>query len=364
MVAAKKSKILIIDEDPVNTMVLEEMLGKDHELSFASTEQDAVEMFRALRPDLIFLDITVQGSKGYDICRKLKSNPSFQFTKIILMSSKAMLKDRLYGYQAGADDYLPKPFDRDELLAKVKVFLRLKSVEEVDRVKDDLINVFSHETRTPLNAIIGFSKLLIETAPPGAEQREYAGIILESGISLLNLSNKTVLLSNLKKGGMTLNTIRTTPSELLEGALGKMTPSLKAKKIKLRREVERSVVLSVDLGLIGAALAYILDNAWKHSPEGGSVTVRSFKNAETGDYHIAVRDSGDGIPPERLGGLFDEFGVEDVGHHGRGHGLSLAIVKYIMEAHDGAVTAESAGDGTGAVFSLIFPGGAACPLSG
>jgi DNA-binding response OmpR family regulator len=147
----------------VNLLVIEEILSRNFNWAQASTTEQAVSLAASFKPDLVLIDLLVQDGSGYEICKTLRSNPKLKFTKIILVSTKALLKDRLSGYQAGADDYIARPFDPDELTAKAKVFIRLKSVEEVDRAKDDLINLFSHETRTPLNAIIGFAKLLAET---------------------------------------------------------------------------------------------------------------------------------------------------------------------------------------------------------
>ena len=351
----KKNRILIIDDDPVNILILEEILGRRYELLTASSEEEILTLTENFKPDLILLDIMMQSANGYDLCKQLKSNTKLKFTKIILVSSKALLKDRLIGYEAGADDYLSKPFDPEELLAKVSVFIRLKSVEEIDRVKDDLINVFSHETRTPLNAIIGFSKLLKSNEGLPDEEKEFASLILESGMSLLNLSNKAILLSNLRKENKELSISSARVSELVANAARKIPEKLKAKNIKYRDAVSRDVILSIDARLIETAILYVLDNAFKYSPEKTSVSIESSIEEETGRFLINVKDSGTGIAPGRLPTLFDEFGIEDVSHHGRGHGLSLSIVKCIMETHNGEVSVRNNSNPPGCTFSLVFP---------
>lgn len=351
----KKSKILIVDDDPMNTLILEEMLGDKYEYRVASSEQEAVVVCEEFKPDLILLDIMMQNANGYEVCKKLKSHEKLKLTKIILISSKALLKDRLFGYEAGADDYISKPFDRDELLAKIGIFIRLKSVEEIDKVKDDLINIFSHETRTPLNAIIGFAKLMKETSSLNDEEKEYVDLILESGLSLLSLSNKAILLSNLKKGTMELNISETEASEMVGNAMRAVPQSLLHKNIKVENKI-KDIIMIVDEKLITTALTYLLDNAHRFSPKGSKITVYADVDSASGELRINVMDSGPGIPENRLATLFDAFGVQDVAHHGRGHGLSLAILKHIMLLHEGNVSVKNNTDAPGCVISLIFPG--------
>jgi len=348
----KKNKILIVDDDPMNILIVEEMLREYYDLNTASDEDGALKICEVFKPDLILLDLMLQFTNGYDLCRKLKSNQASAFTKIILISSKALLKDRLFGYQAGADDYLSKPFDRDELLAKVRIFIRLKSVEEIDRVKDDLINVFSHETRTPLNAIIGFAKLLKDSPSISGEEQEFVDLILESGHSLLNLSNKAILLSNLKKGSTELNPVRITASQLMDMASRKIPHSLLHKNITVEDQT-KDIAGTLDPKLGETALSYLLDNAYRFSPKGSTISVNA-EITENGDFVIGVSDSGPGIQQSRLMKIFDEFGIEDVAHHGRGHGLSLSIVKQIMLLHGGMVKAENNPD-TGCTIKLVFP---------
>ncbi|MGH9361080.1 MAG: response regulator, partial [Thermoanaerobaculia bacterium] len=135
MEPAKRPRILVVDDDPINVCILEEILAEQYELATAGNGEEALEKAPAFKPDLVLLDIMMPGIDGYEVCRRLKSNPRLRDAKVILVSAKAMLSERLEGYESGADDYLTKPFDDAELMAKVRVFLRLKSIEEIDRFK-------------------------------------------------------------------------------------------------------------------------------------------------------------------------------------------------------------------------------------
>lgn len=348
----KKSRILVVDDDPINLLVIDEILSKRFAISTAADAEEASRLAEDFKPDLVLIDLMVHDNSGYEICRMLRGHPKLRFTKIILVSTKSLLKDRLFGYEAGADDYIARPFDPDELLAKVNVFIRLKSVEEIDRVKDDLINIFSHETRTPLNAIIGFSRLLCESPSLAPEEKEFVKLITESGLSLLSLSNKAILLSTLRKENRTLSRFPASLPAIVQNSLKNLPDALKEKGIKVETRIQ-DAVLYVDEQLIENAMTYLVENAHKFSPEGSKACIFT-ENASDGSLAVRVKDQGCGIPPARLTEIFDEFGIEDVSHHGRGHGLSLSIVKNVMELHEGKVTAANNTDGPGSVFSLVF----------
>ncbi len=122
--------ILIVDDNEMNRAILEEILSDQFELLSACDGEEAVAMFQEHRPGLILMDIMMPGMNGYDACRLIKSQVGEGFTNIILVSAKASPEERVKGYDAGADDYIIKPFDDEELLAKVKVQLRLRDALE------------------------------------------------------------------------------------------------------------------------------------------------------------------------------------------------------------------------------------------
>ena len=127
----EKRKILAVDDNLTNLAVVEELLGSHYILMTASTGEDALKIAQEFQPDLIVLDIMMPGIDGYEVCRQIRMNPSLRYTKIIIVSVRATVPERLKGYQAGADDYLTKPYDEEELLAKIRAHLRLKAFEVI-----------------------------------------------------------------------------------------------------------------------------------------------------------------------------------------------------------------------------------------
>ena len=125
-----KPKILIVDDAPMNLRILEELLADDYELVLATSGEECLQRVRDSCPDILLLDIMMPGLDGYETCRRIKSSPLGKFTTVILMSAKAMTAERLRGYEVGADDYVVKPFDHEEMLAKLRIHLRLRSTME------------------------------------------------------------------------------------------------------------------------------------------------------------------------------------------------------------------------------------------
>ena len=127
----EKSKILAVDDNSINLAIIEELLESQYNLMTVSTGIDALKVAQEFQPDLILLDIMLHGMNGYEVCQQIRESSSLRHTKIIMISAKAMISDRLKGYQIGADDYLTKPFDGEELLAKVCTHLPPKPIEAI-----------------------------------------------------------------------------------------------------------------------------------------------------------------------------------------------------------------------------------------
>ncbi|MFQ5493889.1 MAG: response regulator [Phycisphaerae bacterium] len=154
-------RILAVDDSHTNIAIIKRMMGRTYRLMTATSGEQALRIAPEFRPDLMLLDIMMPGMDGYEVCRRLRGDPVLRPMKVIMVSAKAMLAERLEGYAAGADDYITKPFEQDELLAKVRVYLRLKSVEEVERLKTGVLSLLGHELSTRLNGILLPTSILL-----------------------------------------------------------------------------------------------------------------------------------------------------------------------------------------------------------
>ncbi|MCG6970428.1 MAG: response regulator [Gammaproteobacteria bacterium] len=125
----KKGKILIVDDEPFNCEIMQEILAEDYELKMVNNGQECLNTASDWLPDLILLDISMPGMSGYEVCRQLKGSVKTQDAQITFVSALDTLADRLAGYEVGGDDYITKPFDADELVKKVEVAFKNKSLQ-------------------------------------------------------------------------------------------------------------------------------------------------------------------------------------------------------------------------------------------
>ena len=150
----RQSRVLVVDDDPTNLAIVKELLGDSYEVRTVSTGQDALEVILNFRPALILLDIMMPGIDGYEVCKRIRMTPSLMNTRIIMVSAKATIADRLKGYQIGADDYIVKPFSTDELLAKVRVYLRMQSIREAQEFENDILGSIYNKTQTTIETVM------------------------------------------------------------------------------------------------------------------------------------------------------------------------------------------------------------------
>ena len=361
---SSSSRILIVDDYPDNVEILEGVLCKDYQLATANSGEEALAIAPSFRPDLILLDVMMPGMDGYDSCRQLRALMSLQHTKIVMVSAKAMASERLKGYEAGADDYITKPFDVEELRAKVHVYLRLKTLEELHKLKSDVLDLLSHVTMTPLNGILGIVTLMQDALDMIPEERfELLEMIRQSAIRLNSLYTKIRTLAALRSnGGKSLSHSDYTLTDfnvLVRQAVEMMTPQAAGKHIELSLTWVESTppciedaVIRLDARHIRDAIVSLLDNAIRVTPCAGRVDVQIWRDDT--QLCVAVVDQGPGISPEFLPYVFTPFSQPDLDHHDVGHGLSLAIAHAMLEAHHGTIGVESE-QGKGAKFTMQLP---------
>ena len=246
--------------------------------------------------------------------------------------------------------------ERAELLASEQ--LARTVAESANRAKDEFLATVSHELRNPLNAILGWSRLLIEDPDLDLGERGRKGldVILRNAKAQVQLVEDILEVSRIVTGKLR---IATAPFELVnvvEAAIETVRPAAQAKRIALVVDVDAAVkTIVADEDRVQQILWNLLSNAMKFTPTGGQVTATV--RLEGHGVLLRVTDTGEGIAPEFLPFVFDRFRQFD-GSTTRMHaglGLGLAIVRHLAELHGGAVRAESAGFGRGASFTVTLP---------
>jgi len=150
----EKNKILAVDDNSINLAAIKELLGSQYDLMTVSTGLDVLKMAQEFQPDLIILDIMLPDIDGYEVCQQIRKSSLLRYTKIIMVSAKAMISERLKGYQVGADDYLTKPYDGEELLAKVCAHLRTKPIKAIQQNEQNLLNTLYDKINALIDSLV------------------------------------------------------------------------------------------------------------------------------------------------------------------------------------------------------------------
>lgn len=360
-------KILLVDDTPENIDVLG-LLLKDYRRQVALNGEKALELAgREPKPDLILLDIMMPGIDGYEVCARLKANKETSYIPVIFLTSKTDRGSILKGFDVGAQDYITKPFDARELLARVKTQIEIieskKKLEEIndwleeqvnqktkelqesnlqlkkakieledlDASKNEFLKIISHEIRTPLNGIIGGLSLLKESEM-SKETLVFIDILDKSVERLESFSYSALDISSLKVQG--LKALNPSPTDLFEMLLvieTSLIDKVNIKKINVVKEVEGDTrLINVDSGYMIKAIRNILDNAIKFSPFGGNIyIVCVFKNE---NFTITIRDEGKGFS-EKILNTLSFFGSGE--HVDQNPGLGLYLSSLIIQSHSG-----------------------------
>jgi PAS domain S-box-containing protein len=227
--------------------------------------------------------------------------------------------------------------------------------EAASKAKDDFLAIVSHELRTPLTAIMGWSWLLRSGKLAEEERQNALDIILRNMQSQRQIVEDLIDVSSLSRGMFSLNRKPIELGALLETDCAALEQLAKSRRVRLVRAAGGPVGVLADAGRLQQVCRNLLTNALKFTPEGGEVRVRL--GQEGGQAVVEVQDSGRGIPPEFLPHVFDPFrqGEDPLTREHGGLGLGLAIVKRLVELHGGTVSAASAGQGRGSVFTVRLP---------
>jgi signal transduction histidine kinase len=392
-----KATILIVDDDPVNVQVLKNHLHlRNYQTIAAQDGFRALDMFEAHKPDIILLDLMMPRMSGLDVCRELRKTYPAHEKPIIILTAKNQIRDLQDGFKHGANDYLTKPFSKNELLARIENQLKLlettnqlknhgKRLEEVvnrrtselektvkklqsamkraeaaTNSKSEFLANMSHEIRTPMNAIIGFTHLTLKTQL-SARQRNYLEKIDASGKSLLEIINDILDFSKIEAGKLNLEKANFQLTEVMERLSDMLHTAAQQKGLTLIIEIDEETppTLIGDGLRLGQILINLVGNAIKFT-ETGQILVNTSVIETTKEWSrlkFSVHDTGIGLMKEQSQIIFESFTQADgsVSRKFGGTGLGLAICKKLVEMMHGKIWAEGQpGEGSTFFFTAKF----------
>ncbi|MFT3783670.1 MAG: hybrid sensor histidine kinase/response regulator [Nibricoccus sp.] len=356
------ANILVVDDTAANLQLLTGVF-KDHgyKVRPVTSGEMALRAIEAQIPDLILLDVTMPGMNGYEVCRRLKAEERWRDIPVLFISALNDTEDKVRAFQAGGVDYVSKPFQFEEVDARVRTHLELQrqkiqlrhsyaELKELETLRDSLTHMIAHDMRSPLAAVQLSLELLKATIAYSAESDELLTNSMRSISQLIELVSQLLDVSRLEAGKLELHRQNTNLVSLAQDALRMLQPLVGTRSVV--SSATEPVLANVDPDLIRRVLGNLLGNALKFTPNFGEIRL-SVKN-EAAAAHIEVSDTGCGIAPEHLEKVFEKFG--EVGQKTKipGSGLGLTFSKMVVEAHGGQIGVIST-VGQGSTFWLTLP---------
>jgi two-component system, sensor histidine kinase and response regulator len=360
-------RILLVDDSPDNLFLIQSLLQEEgYTIELAENGVEALAKIPTFKPDLLLLDAMMPVMDGYEVTRRLRQNSPYPFIPILLITAYDQLSVAR-GLDIGADDFIRKPVEFDELLARVRSLLRLKhSVDERDEIarqREDFVSRLTHDLRTPLVAADRMLSLLTQEAmgPISDEIKEALEVTSRSNQNLLKLVNTLLEVYRYEAGRKTLNFAPVALAALAQEVIEELLPLAldKGLSIELIHAPASTAIVDGDRMELRRVLTNLIGNAIKFTDHGSikvqlsTKQVRSgYANAGAKVIQIQVQDTGPGIAPEAQAILFESFVP---GQHKRsGSGLGLHLSRCIMAVHNGTITVESE-VGRGSIFTARMP---------
>ncbi len=392
------NRILVVDDEKYNLTAIKRIFLNDNYITeFAMNGKEALERVSDFEPDLVILDIMMPGINGYEVCSQLKSHADTSGIMVLLLSAKSALEDRLKGYKVEADDYLVKPYDPEELRAKVRILVRLKNAQDELRILNQnleklvenrtrelvkkerqalvgqMVQGFIHNLQSPITAVCGRTELALMAAGklsenqgnPNIWRKQVEQIIRQLDYSLDAADKVDLLIDNLLAKGrdeaedarqeLNLNDLIVKELEFLDADM------------ELKHEVKKNFNLDPSLpSLFGIysdfsqVIYNMITNASDAMKNSSKKELAISTRHDNANIYIEFQDTGAGILPADLERIFDPFfttkpkkGAEKKGEPA-GTGLGLYTCSQLMKSYGAEISVKSL-LGEGATFTITIP---------
>ena len=343
--------ILIVDDTPANGLLLVRMLTeRGYKTTPVLSGKLALEAARTERPDLILLDIAMPEMNGFEVCEHLKADAALREIPVIFISALNETIDKVRAFRVGGVDYVTKPFQFEEVYARVQTHLRLRRLE---KLREDLTHMVVHDLRNPLTTIFWFLDALEydEAEKLSSGTHSLVTLARRSAEELLNMVGSMLDFSKMGAGEMKLQRAPVDLNEIIRTLLAANQP-FPGNRTATFEEPESAHLVTGDVGLIRRILQNLFSNALNYTPTGGNVHL--VVTASENEVRVTVTDVGPGIASEYHQRIFEKFGQVGNRYNRVGTGLGLAFCKMAVEAHGGRIGVESE-LGKGSTFWFVLP---------
>jgi len=360
MTTSKKHKILIVEDNQENMDLLVYFLRpQGYEIFGVNNGLSALEKVEEEHPDIILLDIMLPKMDGYEVCGRLKKDPETKFIPIIMLTALKELKDKVKALEVGADDFLSKPFENVELLARVKSLLRLKDYHDelqsknielaekneslvgMDRFKEDLTNLIIHDMKNPLFVIQGNLQMMsmsMENVPPEI-LKKYTQRIERSSQQLLRMVVNLLDISRIEEGTIRLRNDHANINEIVEEIIKRIKDYPENRNKQISVELDSSLPdLIIDKSVMERVFENLINFSVTNLLEEGKVTITTTVE-DNQKIQFITHDSGTQIPKNYHDKIFEKFSQAEIKNSGYrvDRALGLTFCKMAVEAHKGSM---------------------------
>ncbi len=371
MMTAPQATILAVDDQPDNLRLLATLLSdRGYKVRKALNGQLALTTIQASPPDLILLDITMPDMNGYEVCAKLKASETSRDIPIIFVSGLGEVLDKVKAFEIGAADYITKPFQLEEVIARVEHQLTirrqqaqiqaqnqqlqtaLRQEQHLNDLKSRFVSMVSHEFRNPLTTILITTELLLSGKSPPERTHSSLSRIRQLVYELTHLVDEVLDLSQVESGNLEFAPAPLNLTMFCQELIDEMRSSLGHRHKLVIIHPDAAITAELDGQILRHILTNLLSNALKYSPDGSTVTLALARLPTA--VRLQVQDHGIGIPEADQAHLFTAF--HRAGNVGKisGTGLGLNIVKTMVELHGGTISVSSK-VGVGSTFTVELP---------
>ena len=365
--------IMVVDDTPANLMVLMELLKNvGYKVRPIPKGRLALQAARNSRPDLILLDINMPEMNGYEVCQALKADPELAEIPVIFISALDETEDKVKAFERGGVDYITKPFQFQEVLARVETHLKLNSLQQemarknhllgqqlqelqqLESLRDSLIHMIVHDLRSPLTGVVGYLSLMELFQEQLPEQIQgYLGKSVKNTTVLMDMINNLLDLHRFESGDVPLQREPVELRQVVDEGLEVLGATLE--KVNLQKHYPAGPIeLMVDRQLLRRVITNLVANAVKFNPADAPLLVEITPEGER--VCVSVTDRGPGIPEAYQKTIFDKF-VQVEARQKKTHfssGLGLCFCQLAVRAHDGHIGVHSQ-PGEGSRFTVTLP---------
>jgi two-component system sensor histidine kinase/response regulator len=365
----QRGYIMIVDDNPANLKLLEDMLCQQtYQVRAFPRGRLALRAAEQKPPDLILLDINMPELNGYEVCERLKTNRKLADIPVIFLSALNEVQDKVKAFSAGAVDYISKPFEFQEVHARVATHLKLYELQRglelqnerleeavaarthelaeanrrlivLDRSKSEFLGIISHEFRTPLNGLLGVGDLILEGMPANEENTGLKEVFQHARRRILSILDEALVLTRIDLSAEQVNTGPVSMRVVLSRAIESVTDFAESREVTLSPASDDLDFVMGDEDLLVLALRALLETAVKFSEKGRAVGLALENSPDS--LRVLIECEGRTIPTSTLPSFFELFSIGEAITPGGDLGLSAPLADRILGLFGASVSVEN-----------------------